>query len=464
MNSSLCISSSSHPTLPHFSAPKWRIHHHNPRNHHRPIHPTISCSFSRRRPRSRRRLNPNTFPQSEPSSPSNSKVQMVIDIEQLSNEASLSINSFLTSSELKFDQFVKSGNEAFEDLQTLITFDPDRNVMISCRRSTLQFVGNLVLWGCVIVFAFRVLVKLGLGFRDRLGFGYGGGVIRRRDRSLGGREVVVARKKNRMTDFSVSTNPLSPVRGTLSRVSDAMPRSWVRTKEKKLPHWWPVSLLPPVLTIHKEEYQKEANRLIRAIMDNRMSGQDILEDDIIQLRQICRTSGVRVFIDTTNARDSFYRASVDFVLNKCSSAASHSIIFQIDGEDARQFIAGLADNLGLESIRAARIVSAAVAARTRSYFLQAWALEMQDKHSEAVAELSKICLIHHTFPPEEGSPEMEMVARGLEKHLKVEQREFLMNMLIRICDEENHRSLAEAMGLAKRNKCPMILDTQARKC
>lgn len=36
-----------------------------------------------------------------------------------------------------------------------------------------------------------------------------------------------------------------------------------------------------------------------------------------QLRQICRTSGVHVSIDTENTRDSFYRASVELVLNVC---------------------------------------------------------------------------------------------------------------------------------------------------
>ncbi|KAK4573480.1 hypothetical protein RGQ29_031440 [Quercus rubra] len=113
-----------------------------------------------------------------------------------------------------------------------------------------------------------------------------------------------------------------------------------------------------------------------------------------------RTSGVRVSFDTTNACDSFYRASVDFVLNVCSRALSHCTSVQIYGEDARKFVAGLAEN-----ICAAIIVSAAVAARTRSWFLQA--LEIQVKHAEAKFELSKICLMLRIFPPKESSPEME---------------------------------------------------------
>jgi hypothetical protein len=46
-------------------------------------------------------------------------------------------------------------------------------------------------------------------------------------------------------------------------------------------------------------------------------------------------------------------------------------------------------------------------------------------------------------------PEMEMVARGLEKHLKVEQRELLLNMFAGVCGEESHRSATEALGLVR---------------
>lgn len=42
-----------------------------------------------------------------------------------------------------------------------------------------------------------------------------------------------------------------------------------------------------------------------------------------------------------------------------------------------------------------------------------------------------------------------MVARGLEKQLKVEQREYLMNMFIEVSGEGSYRSVAEALGLVK---------------
>ncbi|XP_042516097.1 uncharacterized protein LOC122090531 [Macadamia integrifolia] len=389
---------------------------------------------------------------------SDQKLEMVIDLEEMADRASTSLQRVLTSSELKFRRFVSSGREAFRDLQSLIIVDADRRVVISCRRSSLQFLATFVLWSWVVVFAFRVLVKVvGLGFRSGFGFGYGMPLFRR-DRSLGGREVFVGRRRpfmereGKKKDIRVaSVNPLSPARGNVTRVAKLGKQKPVSAQEKmKLPSWWPVELPSPALRMNKQEFQREADRLIRAILDNRMSGEDIVEDDVIQLRRICKTSGARVCIETANTRDSFYRASVEFVLNACSSSMSNSL-GQIDEEDPRQFVAGLANNIGLDSSRAATIVSAAVAARTRSQLLQSWALEMQGKHSDAMEELSKIYRVHRAFPPEESSPEMEMVARGLEKHLRTDQREFLLTQFMELCGVENQRSVAEALGLERKH-------------
>lgn len=131
------------------------------------------------------------------------------------------------------------------------------------------------------------------------------------------------------------------------------------------------------------------------------------------------------------------------------SAPTYSTSVHINGEDSQQFLAGFAENIGLENVRAATIVSAAVAARTRSCLLQAWALEMQGKHVDALGELSKICLLLRIFPPEESSPEMEMVSRGLEKHLKLEQRKHLMFLFGKVCSEDSHGIAREALGLVR---------------
>lgn len=42
---------------------------------------------------------------------------------------------------------------------------------------------------------------------------------------------------------------------------------------------------------------------------------------------------------------------------------------------------------------------------------------------------------------------MEMVARGLDKSLNLEQREYILNSLIGVCGEDIDQSVVEALGL-----------------
>ncbi|KAF3670711.1 hypothetical protein FXO38_06944 [Capsicum annuum] len=72
-------------------------------------------------------------------------------------------------------------------------------------------------------------------------------------------------------------------------------------------------------------------------------------------------------------------------------------------------------------------------------------LEIQGKHSEAMVELFNICVIHQIFSPKEFS--IEIMACGLEKHLKLDQREFLMNNFPPVCGDETRRSADVAFGL-----------------
>ncbi|KAF3636129.1 hypothetical protein FXO38_24325 [Capsicum annuum] len=57
-------------------------------------------------------------------------------------------------------------------------------------------------------------------------------------------------------------------------------------------------------------------------------------------------------------------------------------------------------------------------------------------------------------------PEMEMVARILEKHLKIDQREFLMNSFQTVYGDETKRSMAEALGLQR----PKNNDRYVKNC
>ncbi|GAB2265592.1 hypothetical protein Dimus_000631 [Dionaea muscipula] len=413
---------------------------------HSQTSPTISMSFPAPRRRHRRRAGSPPFepsPHSKTSSsyPDPGKLQFVIDVDQLRRRASFALQRTLTSLESKLDRMVSSGYDAFEDLRTLISVDPcsRSNIVVSCKPSSVRFVGELVVWSCVVVVAVRAL--LGFGVRVWGGRRVGGTeVVLRRDRSLGGREVVVGRtiedeRKRKHEEFMSATRALE-VTGEDS----------FRREGRRLPDWWPAESSSPVSisAVDREIHHRAAKKLVRGMMDDRVIGKGISDDDIIKLRQHCRKSGAKVSFGTVNFRDSFYRLAVDFVVNTCCKASSST---EVDSEDPRSFLAGLADNVGLLSTRAAIIVAAVVAAWTQLWFLQAWALELQGKHLDAMEELSKICVIHQIFTPEPFSPEMEMVARGLEKNLGRDQREFLLRTLVGVCGEGSRRSAAEALGL-----------------
>lgn len=140
------------------------------------------------------------------------------------------------------------------------------------------------------------------------------------------------------------------------------------------------------------------------------------------------------------------------MLDDCSKTAHNIGAAQINGENPREFLAGLANNIGLEKSRAATLVCASVAVRTRTCFLQCWALEIQGKRPEAVDELVKICRIHYIFPPEDNSAEMEMVAAGLKKNLQVDERVRLLSLYRRVCTSGNFKTAAEALGLSLPNE------------
>ncbi|XP_031740249.1 uncharacterized protein LOC101216122 isoform X1 [Cucumis sativus] len=428
----------------------------------RPLFTPVSCFKPRRRTRRKNSLTKLRTTTHHPfdSSPSSSdsNLQTVIELDQVAAEASSLFYSVYYTSRSHLRQFLSSGLDAFDDLRTLIAFDDqNRTLTVSCRRSTVEFVGQLVLLSFVVVFVVKFLVGIVSRLGNKFSSGYTAPVMRR-DRSLGGREVVVGTRRSvvaRNKGMGKKNNLLglldSPVLAdtmALNDVSSEISKNGVWGGER-LPKWWPPAVPRRNATANRQEYQIEANRLVRALVDNRMSGRDFMEDDIVQLREICRISGVKVSFNTENMRDSFYRASVDFVLNIYSRTPIYPHLIFINGEDGPNFIAGLAEDIGIENVRAARIVSAAVAARMRSYFLQAWALVMQDRHSEANAELLKICHIIQIFPPEKSSPEMEMLTLGLKKVLKVEQRESLMNMFIGICGKDSHSTAAEALGLGE---------------
>ncbi|KAL5991009.1 hypothetical protein ACLOJK_011915 [Asimina triloba] len=191
------------------------------------------------------------------SSPADRKIEMVIDLEDISNRAATSLQRFFRSSRKRFRDFLSCGAEAVTDLQTLVTFDRKGRLVVSCHRSSLEFFANLAILSFLAVFAVRFLAKLVQ--RSRLG---NWDLVRRRDRSLAGKEVVIGRRFKRTSGFGASVNPLSHVKDLRRRSGERVSDQRKVSKRELLPSWWPSLVTMPVGTAEKD-FQREARTLIQ---------------------------------------------------------------------------------------------------------------------------------------------------------------------------------------------------------
>lgn len=114
---------------------------------------------------------------------------------------------------------------------------------------------------CGFLAALVVRFVIRLAFRFVLGWGKGGEkVVTRRDRSLGGREVVVGRRgvaNSRIAGSPVAASPVTAPRGNMWKGSGV-------EKREELPDWWPISLnSPQAVGDETEHLGNEAQRLVR---------------------------------------------------------------------------------------------------------------------------------------------------------------------------------------------------------
>ncbi|XP_050915023.1 uncharacterized protein LOC127129975 [Lathyrus oleraceus] len=223
----------------------------------------VTTSFGRRiRRRSRRhnKLKPSIPTTTTTTTSFEPKLEAVIDL------------TIFPSFHSNIRQFVSSGEAAYRDLQTLFTLDENHRVVVSCRPSTIHFVGTSAALTLVAFSIFRVLIELvsRLAPWRRNASGYGKSMVRR-DRSLGGKKVVVG--------LGSRSGVTAPIKRSLKNNKVAV--------QRKFPKWWPIVNNPNHSDFdfdlnEQEEYRRDAYRLVRAIIDSRMAAKDISEGDIIQ--------------------------------------------------------------------------------------------------------------------------------------------------------------------------------------
>lgn len=178
--------------------------------------------------------------------------------------------------------FVEDGKQAWNELRSSVAVRNDKRVVIAMRRSTIEFAGRTLIWTVLTIVFARVLLAWARRFRWGWEEGFGWSRVVR-DRSLGGKEVVVksgiklweggpSKKAFRKTTQGLS--PLDSVK-TDTRSEKELHRFKASSepltskkvqRESRLPPWWPAPeeapTLPPEITAQS---QSEANALLNGM-------------------------------------------------------------------------------------------------------------------------------------------------------------------------------------------------------
>eukprot|EP00850_Spirogloea_muscicola_P004681 SM000020S06031 [mRNA] locus=s20:525669:529108:- [translate_table: standard] len=370
--------------------------------------------------------------------------------------------------------------------------------VLRLRHDTLRGAGSLLAYGILLSALLKLL--LATARRHRWGWAEGEalfapGVVR--DRSLGGRMVPVplgrwqpwdslpwraSKRTTKSTPRNQGLGPLDAVESSRSAkdlqrsgggVASKVHRPTSSRKMAALPAWWPpLDASSPLTTSVSEDRRRSAQTLLQTMLDRRVAGQDFEDEDIVKLQELCRDSRVQVTFEAENAKEALFRAatqvafkhSLEGAPSQSTTVATHtkaavdsaatgmcghrgSLLAGLDKADCPAFLASLSKGISIEAHKAATMVNAAVAARTRSSLMQAWALFKQNRLEEAVDELQVLASIHKTFPLDTRSAEIEMVARGLESRVTAAERRELLWMYANAGGQATKELAASALGV-----------------
>lgn len=361
---------------------------------------------------------------------------------------------------------IHEASDIFANLRASVQLQPGGRLVVSIRRDTLH--GAAILLGLIVLLS--LAGKVILRFLQEIGFGWSGNSSGRkskviRDRSLGGREVRISSSNNprfganrsssafKQTSDPVfgarSPNPLDDVRQFSRSEKTLLANKAAPTavkRQSQLPAWWPPpESYYPVNEEAKERGRREAQIYLQGMLDRRLGGEDFTEHNIMELCQMCRKNGVSVTVPTTNTRDALYRAASNVALSSC--ARGGSFILGVAPTSTPQFLSNFASAIGIDDERAARIISAAVAARMRSSFMQAWAFLKQSRQIDAKKELGATAAILSVFFLGPDSAEVDMVAQGIVPRLELTDRQQLFSIFRDSGGEVTKSVAAAALGL-----------------
>eukprot|EP00898_Chlorokybus_atmophyticus_P005247 jgi/Chlat1/5723/Chrsp38S05557 len=300
-----------------------------------------------------------------------------------------------------------------------------------------------------------------------------------RDRSMGGKEVVVRdspldwnhntagqsfddRLRYRKTTAAAKSvpSPLGPLgeddfRSERARREREAESAALRAdketsaSEGPLPAWWKIPETVFVTPQRRQAAVQAATATLKRMTDARLVGREFVEEDLMALNEQCRDYGVELQLETPALRDAIYRAAVNLAINAAEKGGTPNIA---SPADAVEFVSSFAHAISVPSSRAVVLVQAAVAAEVRNLLLQAAALVRQGRQAETVSEMMQLANILATFPPPPAAAEIGMVAGSLQSKISLPEREILYGLFL----NGNHApdsasTVREALGLDQRS-------------
>ncbi|KAH7439570.1 hypothetical protein KP509_04G067400 [Ceratopteris richardii] len=174
---------------------------------------------------------------------------------------------------------VNDGRMLLNDLCSSVSVDRDKRVVITLRRSSIDFAVSALLWSSLFILAWKIICKVS----EKYSWGWEENLrprsVVKRDRSLGGREVLVGRNivniHNRrqwtgsLDDRGRKFNPLDAVKTSLSEKDfiDQNRGKPLRKADRELSEWWPSSPLSHVSSgsMGIKDAEQKASLVLRSL-------------------------------------------------------------------------------------------------------------------------------------------------------------------------------------------------------
>lgn len=298
-----------------------------------------------------------------------------------------------------------------------------------CRQTDAQ-TAYIVGGGIVALLGFFMWQAIARGKSRRSGGRYV------RDRSLGGKEIWIA---DGFDDAGMPIRGASPSRGPRAVFSAedlavdgdataaAAPSSAAPSPAAvapATPGWWTEPRTRYVREGEKEMIRARASQYLRGMEEQKYNGQDYSMEAVREMVQLGLEGNVTLRPRTDSGRDAIFRFATDHAIEASFTGRT----LMLGGIRGREFLPALAQTIGVPTQRACDIATGAVAAKTRALLLSALAHVRAKDDIMAYTDLSYLAMLWRELPLEEGSPQVDMLARSLSATMQAREARELLRM------------------------------------